>query len=217
MHIDCLRKLRLLFEDFPKSNNLLLVAQPPLIHKLRQGINEDLRSRITYSVHLKPLAPDDIRSFILEQLDRYGLPHGTPLPMTRSPSSYAHPKAYCAAYATSVSEPCSRPSGSGNGKSASTRSTASSCNRIGDGNMTLRSKWTPEQIRQARQIPLHPLLEQMGYAMQQKPRGNWSINTLPGDIVIKENYWVSLSSGSGGNTIDLLTQLIPMTQKGASQ
>lgn len=75
MHIDCLRKLRLLFEDFPKSHNLLLVAQPPLIHKLRLGINDDIRSRITYSVHLKPLAPDDTRSFIRDQLDRCGLPH----------------------------------------------------------------------------------------------------------------------------------------------
>ena len=77
MHIDCLRKLRLLFEDFPKTHNLLLVAQPPLIHKLRLGINDDIRSRITYSVHLKPLAPDDIKSFILDQLDRCGLPHST--------------------------------------------------------------------------------------------------------------------------------------------
>lgn len=75
MHIDCLRKLRLLFEDFPKSHNLLLVAQPPLIHKLRLGINDDIRSRITYSVHLKPLAPDDTRGFIRDQLDRCGLPH----------------------------------------------------------------------------------------------------------------------------------------------
>lgn len=52
MHIDCLRKIRLLLEDFPKSHNLLLVAQPPLIQKLRLGINDDIRSRITYSVHL---------------------------------------------------------------------------------------------------------------------------------------------------------------------
>jgi len=75
LHIDCLRKLRLLFEDFPKSHNLLLIAQPPLIHKLRLGINEDIRSRITYSVHLKPLAPDDVKAFILDQLDRCGLAH----------------------------------------------------------------------------------------------------------------------------------------------
>ena len=77
--------------------------------------------------------------------------------------------------------------------------------------MTPHNKWSSEQIRQARQIPLHPLLEQMGYAMQPKQSGNWSVNTLPGDIVIKENYWVSLSSGRGGNTIDLLTQIMGMS------
>ncbi len=75
MHIDCLRKIRLLFEDFPRSHNLLLVAQPPLIHKLRLIVNDDIRSRITYSVHLKPLAPDDTQRFVLGQLDQCGLPH----------------------------------------------------------------------------------------------------------------------------------------------
>jgi len=77
MHIDCLRKIRLLMEDFPKTHNLILIAQPPLIHKLRLGINDDLRSRITYSVQLRPLAPDHIRAFILNQLDQCGLPHNT--------------------------------------------------------------------------------------------------------------------------------------------
>ena len=75
LHIDCLRKLRLLFEDFPTSHNLLLIAQPPLIHTLRLGINDDIRSRITYSVHLQPLAPDAVKAFILDQLDRCGLQH----------------------------------------------------------------------------------------------------------------------------------------------
>jgi len=31
-----------------RINKLLLIAQRPLIHKLRLGINEDIRSRITY-------------------------------------------------------------------------------------------------------------------------------------------------------------------------
>jgi len=82
--------------------------------------------------------------------------------------------------------------------------------QAGGKNMTLRNKWTPEQIRTARQIPLRPLLEKMGYAMQQKPSGNWSVNTLPGDIVIKDNYWVSLTHGRGGNTIDLFTHVMGM-------
>jgi len=81
--------------------------------------------------------------------------------------------------------------------------------------MTLRNKWTSEQIRQARQTPLRPLLDKMGYTMQQRQSGNWSVNTLPGDIVIKENYWVSLSHGTGGNTIDLLMLVMGMTFRDA--
>lgn len=75
MDMDCLRKLRLLFEDFPKSHNLVLIAQAGLMHKLRLMVNEDIRSRVTYSVNVPRLAPDDIRSFILAQLDRTRLAH----------------------------------------------------------------------------------------------------------------------------------------------
>lgn len=77
MDIDCLRKLRLLFEDFPKSHNLLLIAQPSLMHKLCLGVNEDIRSRITYSTVVQPLNPDDIKAFIFAQLDRIKLGHNT--------------------------------------------------------------------------------------------------------------------------------------------
>lgn len=77
MQVECLRKLRLLFEDFPKNHNLVLVAQPGLMHKLRLTVNEDIRSRITYSVTVPRLAPDDVRAFILDQLERIGLPHNT--------------------------------------------------------------------------------------------------------------------------------------------
>ncbi len=31
MQTECLRKLRLLFEDFPRSHNLILLGQPPLL------------------------------------------------------------------------------------------------------------------------------------------------------------------------------------------
>lgn len=75
MDVECLRKLRLLFEDFPKNHNLVLVAQPSLMHMLRLTPNEDIRSRITYSVNVPRLNPDDIRSFIFAQLDRVKLAH----------------------------------------------------------------------------------------------------------------------------------------------
>ena len=77
MDIECMRKLRLLFEDFPKNHNLVLIAQPTLMHKLRLTVNEDIRSRITYSVKVPRLNPDDIRAFIFNQLDRIKLGHNS--------------------------------------------------------------------------------------------------------------------------------------------
>ena len=41
MPSDSLRKLRLLFEDFPKSHNLVLIGQPTLMHTLTLSINEE--------------------------------------------------------------------------------------------------------------------------------------------------------------------------------
>ncbi len=75
MPADSLRKLRLLFEDFPRSHNLVLLGQPHLMETLSLHINEEIRSRVTYSVLLKPLAPDQIEAFLLDQFDRAGLGH----------------------------------------------------------------------------------------------------------------------------------------------
>lgn len=72
-----LRKLRLLFEDFPKNHNLVLVGQPSLLAALDLAVNADIKSRVTYSVISKRLNPDDMRDFILRELDRGGLGHNT--------------------------------------------------------------------------------------------------------------------------------------------
>lgn len=77
MQADCLRKLRLLFEDFPRSHNLVLIAQPPLLQTLALVQNEEIRSRVTYSVVMPRLAPEAIEAFILAELDRAGLGHNT--------------------------------------------------------------------------------------------------------------------------------------------
>jgi MSHA biogenesis protein MshM len=77
MQTECLRKLRLLFEDFPRTHNLVLLGQPPLLQTLSLTINEEIRSRITYSVLLPRLAPEIIETFILSELDRAGLGHNT--------------------------------------------------------------------------------------------------------------------------------------------
>lgn len=77
MEMDTLRRLRLLFEDFPKNHNLILIGQPPLLNSLALSVNQDLKSRVTYSVIVKRLNPDDIASFIRAELDRLGLGHNT--------------------------------------------------------------------------------------------------------------------------------------------
>ncbi len=77
MDIQALRKLRLLFEEFPKNTNLVLVGQTSLLDTVRLSVNEDIRSRITFSALLKKLAPDDALAFILKELDRVGLGHNT--------------------------------------------------------------------------------------------------------------------------------------------
>ena len=75
MSIECLRKLRLLFEDFPKNHNLVLVAQPVLMRTLALAVNEDIRSRVTYSVAMMKLTAEQMSRFLMDQLDRAGLAH----------------------------------------------------------------------------------------------------------------------------------------------
>jgi len=77
MDLGNLRKLRLLFEDFPKNHNLILIGRPGLLSALDLGVNQDIKSRVTYSVITKRLNPDDMREFLLRELDRVGLPHNT--------------------------------------------------------------------------------------------------------------------------------------------
>jgi MSHA biogenesis protein MshM len=67
----------LLFEDFPKNHNLILIGQPVLLTNLSLAVNQDLKSRVTYSVITKRLHPDSMRAFIHRQLDRIGLAHST--------------------------------------------------------------------------------------------------------------------------------------------
>jgi type II secretory pathway predicted ATPase ExeA len=73
--IEALRKIRLLFEDFPKNHNLILIAHPALKDKLQLTINQDIHSRITWTGEMLPLAPDNMKTFIHDQLDKVAMPH----------------------------------------------------------------------------------------------------------------------------------------------
>lgn len=63
-----LRKLRLLFDRFPKRHLLVLLGQPDLLHHLALLPNADIKNRITYSAHLLPLADPDLRTWINAEL-----------------------------------------------------------------------------------------------------------------------------------------------------
>jgi MSHA biogenesis protein MshM len=75
LEIETLRKLRLLFEDFPSNHNLILVGQPQLLHMLALRSNDDIKSRITYSTSISKLTNDDIKDFVITQLDKVGIGH----------------------------------------------------------------------------------------------------------------------------------------------
>jgi len=77
MEIDCLRKLRLLLEDFPKNHNLILLGQATLLNNISLSVHQDIKSRVTYSVILPRLNPDQASEFILHQFDKAGLGHNT--------------------------------------------------------------------------------------------------------------------------------------------
>jgi len=77
MEMNTLRKLRLLFEDFPKNHNVILIGQPSLLNNMSLSINSDMKTRVTYSTITRKLNPDDIKDFILGQFDRVKLGHNT--------------------------------------------------------------------------------------------------------------------------------------------
>jgi type II secretory pathway predicted ATPase ExeA len=70
-----LRQLRLLFDRFPKQHNLVLFGQRELLYTLSMTIHQDIKSRITYSQHLRPLNDQDLLAFIHQELDAVRLPH----------------------------------------------------------------------------------------------------------------------------------------------
>jgi MSHA biogenesis protein MshM len=73
LDMQVLRKLRLLFEQFPKKHSLILLGQRDLLYYLSMIVNQDIKSRITYSAHLVPLNDGDLESYILRELENVKL------------------------------------------------------------------------------------------------------------------------------------------------
>jgi MSHA biogenesis protein MshM len=75
MDIEVLRKLRLMFDEFPKNHNIIMFGQTNILSSMSLNVNSDIKSRITFSATLFKLNPDDMEKFILAQLDKAGLGH----------------------------------------------------------------------------------------------------------------------------------------------
>jgi type II secretory pathway predicted ATPase ExeA len=77
LDVTVLRKLRLLFERFPKRHNWVLLGHPELLTRLSLMCNEDIKSRISYSKTILPLSPIDLRKFIETECTSVGLANNT--------------------------------------------------------------------------------------------------------------------------------------------
>ena len=82
LDMNVLRKLRLLFERFPKKHNLVLFGQRDkvnaegregalgyLLHYLSMNVNKDIKSRITYSANIIRQNDDDMERYIVKELE----------------------------------------------------------------------------------------------------------------------------------------------------
>lgn len=69
LDMQVLRKLRLLFEQFPRKHNLILFGQRDLLYYLSMNVNQDIKSRITYSENITPLNNDDLERYIIKELE----------------------------------------------------------------------------------------------------------------------------------------------------
>lgn len=74
-----------------------------------------------------------------------------------------------------------------------------------------RSPWTKMDIRRARQVPLKPVLENLGYRLGPTKNGNYLVLDITPEITIKDHYWVCPETGSAGNSIDFLIKIKGMS------
>jgi hypothetical protein len=71
-------------------------------------------------------------------------------------------------------------------------------------------RWSREQIRAARLVPLAPLLRQRGLALIERDAGNFALTQHP-DLLIKDCYWRWPPHDKAGNAIDFFVQVLGLT------
>lgn len=75
----------------------------------------------------------------------------------------------------------------------------------------MKTQWTRSQIRAARQRPLKPLLETLGYRLSSTGQDNYRVLGLPAELVVKDHYWLRLDDAAAGNAIDFLVKIRGMS------
>ena len=71
-------------------------------------------------------------------------------------------------------------------------------------------RWTREQIRAARVVPLVPLLQQRGLPLRERDAGNFELASHPG-LLLKDSYWRWPERNLAGNAIDFCVQILGMS------
>jgi hypothetical protein len=71
-------------------------------------------------------------------------------------------------------------------------------------------RWSREQIRAARLVPLLPLLERRGLQPTETGGGNFTLAAYPG-LIVKDCYWRWPERGQQGNAIDFCTQVLGLS------
>ena len=71
-------------------------------------------------------------------------------------------------------------------------------------------RWSREQIRAARLVPLAPLLQNRGLQLVQQEAGNFILPAYPG-LIVKDSYWRWPERDRAGNAIDFFVQVLGMS------
>ena len=72
------------------------------------------------------------------------------------------------------------------------------------------SRWSREQIRDARMAPLAPLLQRRGLQLVERPAGNFELADYRG-LLVKDGYWRWPERNLAGNAIDLFVQVLGLS------
>lgn len=71
-------------------------------------------------------------------------------------------------------------------------------------------RWTHEQIRAARVVPLVPLLQKRGLQLIELPAGNFELAAYPG-LLVKDSYWRWPERDLAGNAIDFFMRVLGLS------